>query len=118
MRKSAYPALKPIEWKGSSYADLCAFPREARHDAGYQPQRVQVGEDPSDWEPMSSIGQGVREVRIHEHSGAFRVIYLATRPEAVYVLHAFQKKSEKTSRMDLELAIKRFKTIPRSGGAG
>lgn len=118
MRKTAYPALKPIEWKGSSYADLFAFPKEARHDAGYQLERVQAGEEPEDWKPMPSIGQGVREIRIHEQSGEFRVIYLATRPEAVYVLHAFQKKSQKTSRGDLALAIKRFKTIPRSGGAG
>ena len=118
MRKPAYPVLKPIEWKGSSYADVCAFPRDARHDSGYQLERVQAGEDPQDWKPMPSIGQGVREIRIHEDSGEFRVIYLATRPEAVYVLHAFQKKSQKTSREDLALAIRRFKTIARSGGAG
>ncbi|MEJ0040242.1 MAG: type II toxin-antitoxin system RelE/ParE family toxin [Gammaproteobacteria bacterium] len=117
MRISAYPSLKPIKWKGSSYADLCAFPKEARHDAGYQLEHVQAGEDPADWKPMPSIGPGVREIRIHEQSGEFRVIYLATRPEAVYVLHAFQKKSQKTSRTDLALAIKRFKMIPRSGGA-
>jgi len=117
MRKPAYSVLKPIEWKGSSYADLFEFPRAARHDAGYQLERVQSGEEPDDWKPMPSIGPGVREIRVHEDSGEFRVIYLATRPEAVYVLHAFQKKSQKTSRMDLALAIKRFKTIPRSGGA-
>lgn len=109
--------LKPIEWKGSSYDDLMEFPRAARHDAGYQLERVQGGEEPADWKPMPSIGPGVREVRVHEESGEFRVIYLATRPEAVYVLHAFQKKSQKTSRTDVALAIKRFKMIPRSGGA-
>lgn len=109
--------LKPIEWKGSSYDDLMEFPREARHDAGYQLERVQGGEEPEDWKPMPSIGPGVREIRVHEESGEFRVIYLATRPEAVYVLHAFQKKSQKTSRTDVALAIKRFKMIPRSGGA-
>jgi phage-related protein len=117
MRESAYRMLKPIEWKGSSYADLFAFPKEARHDAGYQLERVQRGEDPTDWKPMPSIGPGVREIRVHEDSGEFRVIYLATRPEAVYVLHAFQKKSQKTSQADVALAIKRFKTILRSGGA-
>ena len=110
--------LSRIEWKGSSYADLCAFPQEARDDAGYQLERVQAGEDPGDWKPMSLIGPGVREICIHEDSGEFRVAYLATRREAVYVLHAFQKKSQKTSRTDLALAIKRFKTIPTSGGAG
>lgn len=117
MRESAYRRLKPIEWKGSSYDDLFAFPRAVRHDAGYQLELVQGGEEPSDWKPMPSIGPGVREIRVHEDSGEFRLIYLATRPEAVYVLHAFQKKSPKTSRADVALAIKRFKTIPRSGGA-
>ena len=116
MRESAYRRLKPIEWKGASYSDLLSFPKAARHDAGYQLEKVQGGEDPSDWKPMPSIGAGVREIRVHEDSGEFRVIYLATRPDAVYVLHAFQKKSQKTSRTDVALAIKRLKTIPRSGG--
>jgi len=109
-------ALKTVVWMGGSKADLVAFPRDARHDAGYQLEKVQRGLDPSDWKPMPPVGAGVREIRIHEESGAFRVIYLATRPEAIYVLHCFQKKSEKASHRDVQLAAKRFKAIPRSGG--
>ena len=60
---------------------------------------------------MSSIGPGVREIRIREPSGAFRVMYLATRPEAIYVLHCFQKKSQQTSRQDLALAKARLKAV-------
>ncbi len=73
-------ALKAGVWMGGSKADLVAFPRDARHDAGYQLEKVQHGLDPSNWKPMHTVGAGVREIRIHEESGAYRVIYLATRP--------------------------------------
>jgi phage-related protein len=63
---------------------------------------------------MPSVGSGVREVRIRDQSGAFRVIYLATRPEAVYVLHAFQKKTQATAKRDLDLAETRLKELTRS----
>jgi len=101
---------------GGSKADLVAFPRDARHDAGYQLEKVQCGFEPSDWKSMPTVGAGVREIRIHEESGAFRVIYLAARAEAVYVLHCFQKKSQTTNRSDVQLAVKRFKAIPRTRG--
>lgn len=96
---------------GSSKDDLRGFPAEARREAGYQLEKVQRGEDPTDWKPMRTVGAGVREIRVHE-SGAFRVFYLATRPEGVYVLHCFQKKAEKTSQRDIELGRARFKAIP------
>ncbi len=73
---------------------------------------IQIGDDPDDWKPMRSVGQSVREIRIREESGAFRVIYLAAKPEAVYVLHCFQKKTQKTSKRDLRLAALRFAAIP------
>lgn len=107
-------ALRAVVWMGESKANLVAFPTDARHDAGHQLEKVQRGLDPSDWKPIPTVGSGVREIRIHEESGAFRVIYLAIRPEAVYVLHCFRKKSQKTSRRDIQLAMKRFKAIPRA----
>jgi phage-related protein len=70
-----------------------------------------MGRDPDDWKPMASIGIGVREIRIRETSGAFRILYIATLPEAVYVLHAFQKKTEKTESRDIELASARLREI-------
>jgi phage-related protein len=78
---------------------------------GYQLENVQEGIDPDDWKPMSTVGSGVREIRVRESSGAFRCIYLATRPEGIYVLHPFQKKTQKTGRQDLDLAARRFKAI-------
>jgi phage-related protein len=100
---------------GSSRQDLKAFPADARREAGYQLDRIQRGDEPDDWKPMRTVGQGVREIRIHEDSSAFRVIYLATRPEGVYVLHCFQKKTQKTSRRDLRLATLRFAAMPQRG---
>jgi phage-related protein len=77
-----------MEWMGDSYNALCAFPAQARQDAGFQFNSVQHGQAPNDWKPMLSIGSGVQEMRI-EKGGAFRVIYIAKYEEAVYVLHAF-----------------------------
>ena len=103
--------MKKLIWMGSSREDLRAFPRQVRREMGYQLENVQVGIDPDDWKPMSTVGSGVREIRVRESSGAFRCIYLATRPEGIYVLHCFQKKTQKTSRQDLDLAARRFKAI-------
>lgn len=75
--------------------------------------RVQRGLEPSDWKPMPAVGAGVCELRIRDAAGAFRAIYLATRPEGVYVLHAFQKKTQKTSQRDLRIAQERFNAIKR-----
>ncbi len=81
--------------------------------AGFQIDQVQEGHDPDDWKPMSSIGQGVREIRIRDEAGAFRVIYIAKLAEAVYVLHCFQKKTRKTAKTDLDLARKRYQDVQR-----
>jgi phage-related protein len=104
--------LKAVIWMGSSKNDLIAFPVDARREVGLQLENVQRGDEPLDWKPMTSIGPGVREIRVREASGAFRVIYLATRPEGIYVLHCFQKKSQQTSRQDLVLAKARLKAVP------
>ncbi len=102
---------RDLEFVGSSYDDLIAFPQDARHEAGYQLDRVQQGEEPKDWKPMSSIGTGVREIRIREASGAFRIVYVAKLEAAVYVLHCFQKKTQKTEQRDIDLAAKRYRQL-------
>lgn len=88
-------------------------PFPARREAGFQLDKVQQGGEPDDWKPMRSIGQGVREIRIRDEAGAYRVIYLAKLADAVYVLHCFQKKTEQTSDRDIELARKRFRELMR-----
>lgn len=102
--------MKPLEFVGSSLDDLRAFPAEARRAAGFELGFVQRGLDPSDWKPMSKVGAGVREVRIRI-LGEWRVLYVAKLAEAVYVLHAFQKKTQKTRKEDIELARKRYRQI-------
>jgi len=73
--------------------------------------KVQSGEDADDWKPMPSVGNGVHEIRVRDESGAFRLMYVAKFPEAVYVLHAFQKKTRKTARTDLALAKNRYQEV-------
>lgn len=102
--------MKPLNFAGSSLDDLRNFPDGARRVAGFELYAVQCGTEPGDWKPMPAIGHGVHEIRIHV-SGEWRIIYVVKRGEAVYVLHAFQKKSQKTSRQDVELARKRYKLI-------
>ncbi len=106
-------ALKPLRWLGSARAVVRAFPPNARRDAGYQLYRVQAGHQPSDWKPMTSVGAGVREIRIHA-DGEYRVLYLATtRPEAVDVLHAFGKKRQRAPKLDVDLARAPLKELVR-----
>jgi phage-related protein len=101
---------KPLIWVGSSRRDLRAFPVLARRLAGFQLRRVQQGLEPNDWKPMQTVGPGVREIRIHI-AGAHRVFYVATQAEATYVLHAFEKKTRKTSAHDLEIGRDRFRAL-------
>jgi len=96
--------------------DLAGFPAAARRKAGFQLFLVQEGDDPDDWKPMPGIGPGVREIRIRERDGAFRVIYVATFQDAVHVLHCFQKKSQKTSAGDIDLARRRYKELAQEIG--
>lgn len=104
---------KPVTFVGNSLECLKRFPELARRSLGYQLGRVQLGKAPDDWKPMRSVGPGVEEIRVRDSTGAFRVIYLARRAEAVYVLHAFQKRTRKTSRLDLELARHRLEGLVR-----
>jgi phage-related protein len=106
-------SAKPIEFRGGALSDLCRFPVPARREAGYQLYQVQEGLDPDDWKPMNTVGPGVREIRIREKDGAFRVIYVASFEDAVYVLHCFQKKTQKTGRDDIALATRRYRDLIR-----
>ena len=98
---------------GDALDRLRAFPEAARKEAGVQLHKVQLGLDPADWKPMASVGPGVREVRVREEGGAFRVLYVTRIEEAVYVLHAFQKKTQRTEKSDRDLAAARLRQIER-----
>ncbi|MGQ0756757.1 type II toxin-antitoxin system RelE/ParE family toxin (plasmid) [Acinetobacter baumannii] len=103
--------MKDLRFRGSALNDLRDFPITARREAGYQLDKVQNGETPDDWKPMATVGQGVQEIRVRDATGAFRVIFVAKFSDAVYVLHCFQKKTQKTSKADLDLAAKRYSDL-------
>lgn len=105
--------MKTVVWMGRSKSDLKMFPASVQDDVGHQLFKVQCGFEPSDWKPMPGIGATVKEIRLQDRTGAFRLIYLATRPDGVYVLHCFQKKTQKTSLQDLRLAQQRLKDVSR-----
>lgn len=104
--------MKPLFWAGSALQDLRAFPEDARRIAGHELHLVQQGLEPDDWKAMASVGPGVYELRIRtavEH----RIFYVARFAEGVYVLHAFQKKTQQIAQRDLELARERYREILR-----
>jgi phage-related protein len=104
---------KPLEWLGDSRKVLQAFPMSAQRIAGFELRNVQKGYQPGDFKPMPSIGKGVEELRVWVEEGTYRLIYIARLPEAVYVLHAFQKKTQQTSQRDLALARGRLEQLLR-----
>jgi len=104
---------KEIRWVGSSYDDLLDFPHDPRREAGFQLGKVQVGMAPDDWKPFDDVGPGVREIRIRDGAGIFRVMYVAKFVDAIYVLHCFQKKTEATAKRDKDVAETRYRAIVR-----
>lgn len=104
--------MKPLHFLGSSLSDLREMPEDVRRALGGELALVQFGADPSDFKPMPTVGAGAYEIRYRDKAnGAFRVMYVAKFANAVYVLHAFQKKTQKTEKTDIDLAAKRYKMI-------
>lgn len=104
--------MKQLVWRGSSRSRIRDFPSEAQDIAGHELMRVQFGKMPADWRPISSVGSGVIEIRVHrphEH----RVIYIATYPEAIYVLHCFGKKTQRTSKKDIDIARSEYADLQK-----
>jgi phage-related protein len=101
---------KPIEWLGDSRDRLRRLAEAARREIGYQLSLIQAGGSATDWKPFPVVGPGVIEIRVHER-GEYRVFYVAKFEDAVYVLHVFVKKAQKTSPLDIELAKKRYREL-------
>lgn len=102
---------KPVTFLGDSLKVIRDFPLDVKHDAGYQLDKVQNGEQPDDFKPMPAVGAGVEEIRIRDDEGIFRIIYTARIENAVYVLHAFKKKTQQTAKADIDLAKDRLKDL-------
>jgi phage-related protein len=110
--------MKPGRFVGDSRAAFSGFPADARSRAGHELFMVQVGREPDDWKPMPTVGAGVAEIRVRKPSGAFRVIYVAHFENAIYVLHAFQKKTRKTALLDIRLAMRRYREAQEMESGG
>jgi phage-related protein len=106
--------MKPVEWLGDSRKMVQAFPSFGAARAGFELRNIQLGVQPNDSKPLASVGRGVEELRVWDESGTYRLIYIARLEEAVYVLHAFQKKTQQTSQRDVALARARFEQLMRS----
>lgn len=105
--------MKPVRFLGDSLKRLREFPEVAKQDTGYQLDKVQKGLQPDDFKPMPSIGKGVEEIRVRDETGIYRTIYTARIADAVYVLHAFQKKTQTTSKSDIDIAKERYTELIR-----
>ncbi len=113
--------VKDIVFVGGSGEDLRSFPLDARQRAGYQLYLVQMAQEPLDWKPMASVGPGCCEVRVRTAHDAYRVLYVASVSDAVYVLHCFQKKAHQTPKADIDLGRQRYRhmiELTRGGEAG
>jgi phage-related protein len=104
-------AFKPATFHGDSLNRIRDFPDDVRRQVGHELYQLQKGEDPNDWKPLAVVGAGVREIRIRDAFGAYRVIYIAGLGGAIHVLHAFEKKSQKTAQRDLDLASARLRHL-------
>lgn len=103
--------VNDVVFIGAADEDLRSFPLSARQRAGYQLYLVQIGAEPTDWKPMGSVGAGCREIRVRDETGAYRVFYVATIGDAVYVLHCFQKKTHRTAKADIDLGKARYQVM-------
>ncbi len=103
---------KPVEWIGSSKADLKRFPEAVQDRMGFAIYQAQLGFRHRNAKPLTGIGAGVLEIMSRHEGDTFRAVYTVRFEAAVYVLHAFQKKAKRgiaTPRQDLDLVRRRLK---------
>jgi len=100
-----------IEWLGDSYDVVYGYSKPVRKSIGSELRLLQSGARPIHARPLKTVGRGVREIKVSEKEGQFRVVYLVRRRDRIYVLHAFQKKTRRTPKQEIVLAKKRFKEI-------
>jgi phage-related protein len=105
--------MKPVRFMEDSLDRIRDFPDDAKADVGYNLELVQRGEQPKDFKPMPNIGRGVEEIRVWDESGTYRVVYTARLADAVYVLHAFMKKTQATSKRDIDLVKRRLNELQK-----
>jgi len=102
--------MKRLVWLGSSRGEVRSFPPEARREVGHELHQIQQGLEPSDWKTLSSLGAGVCEIRIHA-GNEYRVVYVAKFSAAIYVLHAFVKKTARMPEHEAAIVRKRLQEL-------
>ncbi len=105
--------MKSIQFLGNSLKALREFPAKAKQNAGHQLDRLQRGLQPTDFKLMPLIGKGVEELRIWDETGTFRIVYLSRLADSIFVLHAFEKKTQATRKQDIDIAKARYREIER-----
>ena len=103
--------VKPLTFLGDSRRAIQGFPTPMRRQAGVQLFELQRGREPADWKPMATVDGGVNEIRLRDENGIARIFYTAKFEEAIYVLHAFEKKTQKTDSRDIDIAKRRYKIL-------
>ncbi|WP_058973408.1 type II toxin-antitoxin system RelE/ParE family toxin [Type-D symbiont of Plautia stali] len=102
---------KDVDWRGTSLDDIKKFPTEVKKDLGFELHKIQNGHNPTHFKAVNRWGAGVIEIKIKGDDGEYRVVYVAKFAEAVYVLHAFQKKTQQTSPKDVSTIVERYKAV-------
>jgi phage-related protein len=105
------PRLAAVAWEGDSREVLKAFPEKVTQNLGFELWRLQLGETPTDYRPLPSVGRGVFELRDQDERGWYRLVYLSRIKEVIYVLHCFEKKSREMPRRDFEKSKQRLKQV-------
>lgn len=116
MRRVLAANEKPLHWVGSSKRDFLDFPEPVRDDMGNALGVAQFGGVAPTARPWKGLGPGVLELVESHHGNAYRAVYMVRFPEAVYVLHAFQKKSPsgiRTAKRDVDLVEQRLRSAQR-----
>jgi|SRR3990167_3229473 len=99
--------MKKITWLGNTHQRIKGYSDIVKQEIGYNLDKVQRGQEPYDWKSIPSVGQGVKEIRIHDEN-EYRVLYVTKFEESIYILHVFVKKTEQTSKKDIGLAKQRY----------
>ncbi len=88
------PLVRPVVWIAGSKNDLSTLPSEVKGSFGFRLYELQQGKTPLDIKPLSQFGSGVYELRESFNRNAYRMMYVVNLKKAIYVLHAFMKKSK------------------------
>ena len=99
--------MKSIHWLESSLEDIKKFSESVRAELGFDLYLLQQGDKPRDAKFLKTVGAW--EIRVKDSSGAYRVAYVLMSKETITVVHCFKKKTQRTSKKDLDLIRKRLK---------